>query len=437
VQELRDAARARADLGGGVPFGDAFAGYRRAVVGGEVQGPKQQTEAGAPRARYAARDADDSSGGKGRKGAADRGDQDELARARKEIDGEIQAVKLQTEINKQQYELDFANKKISEDEKKRLVQQADDQEFASIESLYEREKQLIGQKPAHVQDINNKIETLEAQHQLKMLQLQTKEAADAAKAIEQQASAMAGSLTSSLSSALQGLAEHTNTKDAGRKIAQSLFNEMTSELIKSTLTKPLETALQPVLQGISSNITKPIQGVLQNVASGLTGSAGGAAGGASEVAAGGALSSAAALTGAAASLSAAAASLGAGGAAAGAGGAAAGAASSSGGFFGSLAGLLPAFDVGTNFVPHDMPAMIHQGERIVPAADNRMLMSALSGGAAGQGGGGDTHQHFHFSPNITAMDSQDVTRALSGVGGKDLMRMFAGHIKRGASLGLT
>lgn len=38
---------------------------------------------------------------------------------------------------------------------------------------------------------------------------------------------------------------------------------------------------------------------------------------------------------------------------------------------------LHKFDVGTNYVPGDMPAYIHEGERIIPAADNRSLMTRL------------------------------------------------------------
>jgi Ca2+-binding EF-hand superfamily protein len=39
---------------------------------------------------------------------------------------------------------------------------------------------------------------------------------------------------------------------------------------------------------------------------------------------------------------------------------------------------MPAFAVGTNFVPEDMPAIVHKGERIIPAADNEKIMSALN-----------------------------------------------------------
>lgn len=41
---------------------------------------------------------------------------------------------------------------------------------------------------------------------------------------------------------------------------------------------------------------------------------------------------------------------------------------------------IPRFAVGTNYVPQDMLAQVHQGERIIPAADNRALLDALNGG---------------------------------------------------------
>jgi len=44
---------------------------------------------------------------------------------------------------------------------------------------------------------------------------------------------------------------------------------------------------------------------------------------------------------------------------------------------------LRGFAVGTNRVPYDMPAMIHEDERIIPAADNRELMRRLASPAEG------------------------------------------------------
>jgi hypothetical protein len=45
-------------------------------------------------------------------------------------------------------------------------------------------------------------------------------------------------------------------------------------------------------------------------------------------------------------------------------------------------GLHP-FAVGTNYVPYDMPAMVHEGERIIPKSDNAELMRRLDSGPSG------------------------------------------------------
>jgi hypothetical protein len=396
---------------GGVPFEEAFAKERRGygVHPDYVEGPQQQT-AGESRARYAARDED---ADKAKKGKGAKGDSDALNEARKEIDGQIEAVKQQTEINKQQYELDAANKKISEEQKKALVSQADDQELASIKALYEQEKQLAGQKPAQIAEINNKLEALESQHTLKMLQEQTRAAQESAKVWQQESQQMAGTLTSSLSQAIEGIVEHTKPKDAGKKLAQSLMNELISDLVKNTLTKPLEAALAPLFQGLSGAISQPLQqgfsaavtamtSMIQPFISSIT----------------------SALSGVFSGLS----------------GALGGAAGSSVGLGGLFAGLL-AFDVGSWEVPSlgnfdgkgGFPALIHPGEMILPAGPAGNMRQALAGGGGLGAGRSSTQvsQNVHF--NINANDGQDVHRWLTG-NQRQVMKAITKMTRNGAGL---
>lgn len=64
---------------------------------------------------------------------------------------------------------------------------------------------------------------------------------------------------------------------------------------------------------------------------------------------------------------------------------------------------LGSFDKGMGVVPQDMVAQIHQGERIIPRADNEAIMAAV-GGRGGRGG--DTYQITH-SPTFHGV-GQDV-----------------------------
>jgi len=61
---------------------------------------------------------------------------------------------------------------------------------------------------------------------------------------------------------------------------------------------------------------------------------------------------------------------------------------------------LVALDTGTNYVPQDMPAMLHQGEAVIPARFNP---------ANGGGGGGVTYNiGTGYAPRITARDSLSI-----------------------------
>ncbi|OGT57915.1 MAG: hypothetical protein A3E01_05430 [Gammaproteobacteria bacterium RIFCSPHIGHO2_12_FULL_63_22] len=86
---------------------------------------------------------------------------------------------------------------------------------------------------------------------------------------------------------------------------------------------------------------------------------------------------------------------------------------------------VPAFDVGTNYLPSDMLALVHQGERIVPAADNRELMRLVGGGAVGN------EQVLELLRRILqAIESQD--GGGSAAGGHPLERTL-GSIRRDIS----
>lgn len=86
---------------------------------------------------------------------------------------------------------------------------------------------------------------------------------------------------------------------------------------------------------------------------------------------------------------------------------------------------VPAFDVGTNYLPNDMLALVHQGERIVPAADNRELMRLVGGGAVGN------EQVLELLRRILeAIESQD--GGGSAAGGHPLERTL-GSIRRDIS----
>jgi hypothetical protein len=137
-------------------------------------------------------------------------------------------------------------------------------------------------------------------------------------------------------------------------------------------------------------------------------------------------------------------------------------AASGGGFFGSMMSFLPAFDVGSNSVPRDMVAQVHQGEIIVPAAKAAGIRSgqsmlgfgggtrmALPQGAAENlravnsneppsaiGGNTDNSRssgdvNFHYSPSINARNNVDLETVLMQQGGS--MRRWLNNQMRNGS----
>ena len=81
-----------------------------------------------------------------------------------------------------------------------------------------------------------------------------------------------------------------------------------------------------------------------------------------------------------------------------------------GGDIGADISPLPAFAVGTDYVPRDMVALIHQGEKIIPAAQNN-------------GAGGQT---IHITVNVNGNQSAPDVRRSAGQGAREALAVLAG-----------
>jgi hypothetical protein len=99
--------------------------------------------------------------------------------------------------------------------------------------------------------------------------------------------------------------------------------------------------------------------------------------------------------------------------------------SGGGGIFGSIFSnfSLPSFDVGTDFVPRDMIAQIHKGERVVPANQNN---------AAGMGGSVMVKQYFTINAGVAAEVRNQVAAAAPVIANAARNAVFS-DIQKGGS----
>jgi hypothetical protein len=94
-----------------------------------------------------------------------------------------------------------------------------------------------------------------------------------------------------------------------------------------------------------------------------------------------------------------------------------------------------AFDIGAWSIPHDMPAVVHRNELVMPAAEAGVFRSMLSGAAnGGAGGGGNVSVNPAVHLNVQAVDGASVNQFFRN-NHRSLMNSIDEAVRHGAALG--
>ena len=341
----------------------------------------------------------------------------EAAKAR--IDGEIKAQQQALAVKKTIYDGEAALKHISEDGKLRLVIAATQQEYEAQRTLLEQEAQLDDQSARQKQQTLNKIAALEATHQRQMLALAYQAAEEQAKVWQE----LSSRISSTMSSAIMGLLQHTTTfREAMRQAALQVvqyFVDMGTRWV-ATFATTVARNVGDHLLGEQLMTAATQAGVAERSAASAAGAVSDAAAKATTVIKSILSSSAetfAGVFGFLAPLM---------------GPAAAGPAAAAQASVASVAGIA-SFDIGAWSVPHDQLALVHKNELVMTATQGEAFRNLISNG--GGSGGATIHVAPNVNFNISAMDGASVQSALMA-NGKAVMRAISRHVSDGAHLGM-
>lgn len=252
------------------------------------------------------------------------------------------------------------------------------EEEAAVKALYDKEVAVVGDDSNKIAEIRRKeARTIEAIHK-QSLQLQTE---DLKKSTQEWESMLQG-VASAFESQLRGLlARTTSWSQAMKNIAADLVLKIISEFLKLAVIKPLSGALASMMSApteLFASFIKMISGLFGPLMAGFT---------AFFAPAQGPAAPAEGAAAAAATVAAATATVG-------------------------------AFEMGTDYVPRTGLALVHQGERIIPAAQN------MAGGGIGP--------QANFSFNISALDATGVQAFMTRYM-PQIAKMMAAHMAQNPS----
>lgn len=252
------------------------------------------------------------------------------------------------------------------------------QEEAAVKALYDKEVAVVGDDSNKIAEIRRKeARTIEAIHK-QSLELQTEQLRKSA----QEWQSVLQTVSSAFESQLRGLLARTTTwSQAMKNIAADLVLKIISEFLKLAVIKPLAGALSSMMAApteLFASFVKMIGGLFGPLSAGFTSffapTLGPAAPAAGAAAAGAEVAAATATVG--------------------------------------------AFEMGTDYVPRTGLALVHQGERIIPASQN------MTGGGLGP--------QAHFAFNISALDATGVQAFMTRYM-PQIARMMAAHMAQNPS----
>jgi hypothetical protein len=298
------------------------------------------------------------------------------------------------------YGLELKAKEITERQKLSLTLAALAQERAAVDAAYSSELALAGNNAKKIEELQGQMKTFNLENTNAVLDAQT----EAAAKTRQTWDSAFKQINSSFDSQIDGLLKGTTSwASAFKNILSSLTEDVIKFFVNWGLQEVEKTAMSmslgntEVAAAVAGDATKAasataanatgLAGMIANAFHAITVDAGQTAAGVTAFLAP-VLGPAAPAAGLAA---------------------------------GSSVLSMAAFDIGAWNVPSTQVAMVHQNELIMPAAQAGAFRDMLSNGGTGGGDGGE--MHFHYAPNVQAMDATGVMNVLQNHG-----RLFAAQI---------